>query len=91
MSTHSVRQLRELYPKHTVTSFSGVDILGFPGVIAQPLAPSEMIATTIFLPLARQMGRSTGLLSEFVRFGSFRVAWDVSCSRMLWEALFLMF
>ncbi|KAF7798910.1 hypothetical protein EIP86_010138 [Pleurotus ostreatoroseus] len=75
-SAYGARQLRTLYPNHSVISFGNVDILGFPGAFVQPLAPSEIISQLFFYPLARMNGRSTGVLGESIRFGSFRVAWD---------------
>ena len=59
-------------------SFTGIDILGFPGVMTAPVAPSEMIKMFYYFAVARQAGQSTGVLVQNVRFGSFRVAWAVS-------------
>lgn len=56
---------------------STVNIFGFPGAIVQPLAPSDLITTVYFVPLARRLSQVPGVLVDSISFGSFRVAWDV--------------
>lgn len=71
------RKLRELYPKHTVIPFTyGINLLSFPKAYMQPISPPEMIANAVFVPLARKMGQSAGVLVDNVRFGAFSVAWQ---------------
>ncbi|KAI0327751.1 P-loop containing nucleoside triphosphate hydrolase protein [Cubamyces sp. BRFM 1775] len=72
------RQLRKLYPDHSiVAAYDGnINILGFPGAFAQPLSPSDIISTIHFVPLARRLSRVPGVLVDSISFGAFRLAWD---------------
>ncbi|CAL1701102.1 unnamed protein product [Somion occarium] len=67
--------LRKLYPNHTITLCSS-PVLGYPGAVVQPISPPDLVTNVFFVPLGRQMGRSSGVLVDAIRFGSFRVAWD---------------
>ncbi|KAI0787146.1 P-loop containing nucleoside triphosphate hydrolase protein [Irpex lacteus] len=72
-----VRKLKELYPKHSVTQFAYVNLLGFPGAFVQPISPPDIITSVNFLPVARGgQGQGSGVLVDDVKFGAFRVAWD---------------
>lgn len=74
----SARKLRELYPNHSVVPFTyGIDLFGFPKAYMQPISPPELISNLVFVPLARSMGQSAGVLVDNVRFGAFSVAWEV--------------
>ncbi|KAI0353456.1 P-loop containing nucleoside triphosphate hydrolase protein [Trametes cingulata] len=72
------RQLRKLYPEYSlVGSYDGnINILGFPGVMALPLSPPELISTVYFIPLARRLSKVPGVLVDNISFGSFQLAWD---------------
>ena len=59
-----------------VTDYSN-SILSFPGALVQPLAPSELISSVYFVPVARRLSKIPGVLVNQIFFGSFRVAWDV--------------
>ena len=63
---------------------SNVNLVGFPGAYLEPLAPSETVTEMLFYPLARQGGQENGIVANYVRFGSFNVAWDVS-SNFTWQ------
>ncbi|TBU32974.1 P-loop containing nucleoside triphosphate hydrolase protein [Dichomitus squalens] len=77
-TTFGTRQLRKLYPNHTIVPVSdyGNSILSFPGALVQPLAPSELISSVYFVPVARRLSQIPGVLVNQIFFGSFRVAWD---------------
>lgn len=79
----SARQLRKLYPNHSVVLVNDytVNLLGFPGAVAQPLSPPDLVTNVVFIPLARHMSRVPGVLVDQISFGSFRLAWDVSAPR----------
>lgn len=80
----STRQLRKLYPNHSVVplqDYGNVNLLGFPGALVQPMVPHELISTAIFVPLQRRSGQ--GLVVDSVEFGSFRVAWNVRSFHVL--------
>ncbi|KDQ64302.1 hypothetical protein JAAARDRAFT_683411 [Jaapia argillacea MUCL 33604] len=51
-------------------------VLSFPGAYVRPVAPSELITNTLFVPLARRAGAMPGILVDQVEFGSFHVAYD---------------
>ncbi|KAH9927199.1 P-loop containing nucleoside triphosphate hydrolase protein [Epithele typhae] len=72
------RQLRKLYPKHSVTLVQdhSTNVLGFPGAMVQPTSPADLITNCIFIPVARHMSSVPGVLVDQVQFGSFTVAWD---------------
>ncbi|KAI0722230.1 P-loop containing nucleoside triphosphate hydrolase protein [Cerioporus squamosus] len=72
------RQLRKLYPNHSIVLAydSTVNIFGFPGAIIQPLSPPDLISSVYFIPLARRLSQVPGILVDSILFGSFRVAWD---------------
>ncbi|KAI0723095.1 P-loop containing nucleoside triphosphate hydrolase protein [Earliella scabrosa] len=70
------RQLRKLYPNHSVTLAGNVDIFEFPGAMVQPLSPPDLITNVYFIPLARRLSQIPGVLLDSIQFGSFRVAWD---------------
>ncbi|KAI9069256.1 P-loop containing nucleoside triphosphate hydrolase protein [Trametes sanguinea] len=72
------RQLRKLYPDYSVVAaYDGnIQLLSFPGAVALPLAPSELISTVYFVPLARHLSKIPGVLVDQLSFGGFQVAWD---------------
>ncbi|KAI1786675.1 P-loop containing nucleoside triphosphate hydrolase protein [Ganoderma leucocontextum] len=72
------RQLRKLYPKHSVVlAYDGtIDLLGFPGALVQPMSPPDLITNVYFVPLARRLSNIPGVLVDQISFGSFRIAWD---------------
>ncbi|RPD66739.1 P-loop containing nucleoside triphosphate hydrolase protein [Lentinus tigrinus ALCF2SS1-7] len=72
------RQLRKLYPDHSIVlSFDyTVNIFGYPGALIQPLSPPDLISAVYFVPLARRLSQIPGVLVDSISFGSFRVAWD---------------
>lgn len=69
--------LRKLYPKHTVTQFYNVNLLAYPNVLVQPVHPADVVTGLVFIPLGRQMGSMSGVILDSVRFGCFKLAWDV--------------
>ncbi|KAI0921649.1 hypothetical protein AcW1_004439 [Taiwanofungus camphoratus] len=72
------RTLRKVYPNHSLVGFSDytVNLLGFPAAFIQPISPSELITSVVFVPFARRLGKVPGVLVDQISFGSFRVAWD---------------
>lgn len=70
--------LRKLYPGHSVISTTPYvsNVLALPSAIIQPINPDEMVVSAFFAPLARRSS-VPGILVDYVRFGSFRVAWEV--------------
>ncbi|CDO71396.1 hypothetical protein BN946_scf184908.g154, partial [Trametes cinnabarina] len=73
-----IQLLRKLYPDYSiVAAYDGnINILGYPGAIAQPLSPSEIISKVYFVPLARRLSRVPGVLVDDISFGGFNLAWD---------------
>ncbi|KZT72531.1 P-loop containing nucleoside triphosphate hydrolase protein [Daedalea quercina L-15889] len=73
---HRTRALCKLYPNHTVVPFmeGTVNLMSYPGALIQPLQPSELVTSILFVPLARRTGQGT--LLDSVYYGSFRVAYD---------------
>lgn len=80
----SARKLRELYPKHAVIPFTyGINLSSFPKAYMEPISPPDVISNAVFVPLARKMGQSAGVLVDNVRFGAFSVAWQVCDTQRL--------
>ncbi|KAI0796858.1 P-loop containing nucleoside triphosphate hydrolase protein [Abortiporus biennis] len=76
-ANHGARILRTLYPNHKISLCGNVNFLGFPGAIAQPVSPPDVLSLQYFFPGARQGGQPTGFVVDQVRFGSFKLAWDI--------------
>jgi len=55
-----------------------LNVLRLPGVHAIPLNESELVTNLFFVPLARRLGTSRGVLIDTIEFGSFRLIWGVS-------------
>jgi transitional endoplasmic reticulum ATPase len=55
-----------------------LNVLHLPGVQALPLDESQLVTNLFFIPLARRLGTSPGILVDTVEFGSFALAWGVS-------------
>ncbi|KAI0082447.1 P-loop containing nucleoside triphosphate hydrolase protein [Panus rudis PR-1116 ss-1] len=68
--------LRKIYPGHSVTPILNGSILAFPNALIQPLSPPDIVSNLYFVPLGKHLGKSTGILVDLLRFGSFRVAWN---------------
>ena len=82
VSACSIRKLREVYPKASIVPFTwGIDLFGFPKAYLQPISPPELVTNAVYIPLARRMGETAGVLVNSVRFGAFNVAWEV-CSTL---------
>lgn len=79
LSPHSARALRKLHSNHSVVLFTDytVNLLAFPGAIFQPTSPDELISSLVFVPFARRLGSVPGILVDRIKYGSFKVAWDV--------------
>ncbi|KZT13053.1 P-loop containing nucleoside triphosphate hydrolase protein [Laetiporus sulphureus 93-53] len=77
-SVYTARALRKQYRNHSLVLFAdpSVNLLGFPGALIQPLAPSEIIESLGFLPSARRLGGQAGTLAGQLQYGAFKVAWD---------------
>ncbi|KAI0650237.1 P-loop containing nucleoside triphosphate hydrolase protein [Trametes meyenii] len=77
-SQFGARQLRKLYPEHSIVgAYDGnINILGFPGSVVQPLSPPDLITTVYFVPLARRLSQVPGVLVDNISFGAFRLVWD---------------
>lgn len=54
-----------------------LNLHAFPHALMAPLASSELITNVKFIPLQRQ-GPEPGILIDDIRFGGFKLAWDVS-------------
>jgi transitional endoplasmic reticulum ATPase len=78
----SANVLRRLYPGHSLvmTSDYTLNLLNFPGAYSQPLADTQLVTDVFFIPLARRLGNTSGILIDNVNFGAFKLAWDVSCN-----------
>ncbi|KAI0824726.1 P-loop containing nucleoside triphosphate hydrolase protein [Trametes gibbosa] len=77
-SQFGARQLRKLYPGYSVVGFNdwSVNILGFPGALARPVSPPDLITSVYFIPLARRLSQIPGVLVDQISYGAFQVAWD---------------
>ena len=61
-----------------MTADYGLNLTNFPGASAVPLSPSELVTNVFFVPIARRLGPTPGVILDNVVFGGFNVAWDVS-------------
>ena len=52
--------------------------MGYPGALVQPIQPSELVTSAIFMPVARRASQGGGVLLDHLYFGAFNVAYDVS-------------
>lgn len=79
----STRALRKLYPNHSVVPYveGSVNLMSYPGALVQPIQPSELVASTLFMPVARRAGG--GVLLDSLYFGAFSVAYDVSLAHCI--------
>ncbi|KAA1466461.1 P-loop containing nucleoside triphosphate hydrolase protein [Dentipellis sp. KUC8613] len=70
--------LQELYPNHSLVTTSDyrLQLLSFPGAYVQPLSPSELVTSKIFIPLPRNASPVPGVLADNVVFGGFKLAWS---------------
>ncbi|KAL1937719.1 hypothetical protein VTO73DRAFT_12872 [Trametes versicolor] len=77
-SQFGARQLRKLYPDYCIVgAYDGnINILGFPGAMAQPISAPDLITTVFFVPLARHLSPVPGVLVDQISYGAFRLAWD---------------
>ncbi|KAI0729314.1 P-loop containing nucleoside triphosphate hydrolase protein [Fomitopsis betulina] len=73
---YATRALRKLYPNHSVVPYveGSVNLMSYPGALVQPIQPSELVASTLFMPVARRAGG--GVLLDSLYFGAFSVAYD---------------
>jgi transitional endoplasmic reticulum ATPase len=70
--------LRKLYPGYSLVMSSDqrINPLNFPGAYAVPIQDNQVVTNVVFVPLARRVGATPGLVVDFVQLGSFVVAWE---------------
>jgi transitional endoplasmic reticulum ATPase len=65
-----------VYPNHSLVVADNVNILGLPLVAIDPLFPDQRVTSHLFASLPRRAA-VPGLVLESVRFGAFRVRFEM--------------
>ncbi|KAH9948338.1 P-loop containing nucleoside triphosphate hydrolase protein [Amylocystis lapponica] len=78
VALYGVKTFKKLYPKHSLVMSVDytINILSFPGLVKEPLAPSELVSSLVFIPFARKLGSVPGVLVDQIKFGSFHLKWN---------------
>ncbi|KAG6869338.1 hypothetical protein C0993_000091 [Termitomyces sp. T159_Od127] len=53
-----------------------MNILNHPEVVTIPVAQTPLVTNTVFIPIARGIGTTPGVLVDHVQFGVFKASWD---------------
>ena len=83
MAIHRADDLRRLYPKHSLVMCADgqINILGTPGVVAEPLKDNPLFTNSYFFPLNPSMVPVAGALVDWIQYGAFSVCWKVSLAK----------